>query len=200
MKAALLLVDIQNDFLPGGSLAVPRGNEILPVANQLMQDFDHVIATQDWHPSNHGSFAANHVGAEVGTKIELDGLEQILWPVHCVQNSPGADFSSELDRDKIAHVVQKGTNPLVDSYSGFFDNARRQATGLEDYLREQSIDQLHLIGLATDYCVKFTALDAVDLGFKTILHESGVRGVNLNEGDSKEAIKIMANAGVEIVD
>ena len=197
MNEALILVDIQNDFLPGGSLAVPDGDQILPFVNSMIDQFDLVIATQDWHPQNHQSFASNHDGTKMGSLIELDGLEQILWPDHCVQNTVGAEFSSELNATKIDHVVQKGTDPMVDSYSGFFDNARRRQTELDSLLRREHVDRLHLVGLATDYCVKFTALDSVDLGFDTIVYPAGIRAVDLSPGDGGRALSEMESAGVQ---
>jgi nicotinamidase/pyrazinamidase len=196
---ALVLVDIQNDFLPGGALAVPQGDEVIPVVNGLQPHFDLVVATQDWHPREHGSFAANHSGRQIGELIELDGLEQRLWPVHCVQNSRGAELAPELDQSRIAHVVRKGKDPRIDSYSGFFDNGHRRATGLGDYLRGQDVTDVYLAGLATDYCVKFTALDARRLGFNTYLIEDACRGVNLSEGDIRQAIEEMRAAGVKVV-
>lgn len=195
---ALLLIDIQNDFLPGGALAVDRGDEVVSVANRLMQDHELVVATQDWHPSHHESFASRHSGRKPGETVHLYGLEQTLWPDHCVQGTYGAEFASELNTTGIQRVIQKGTDSSLDSYSGFFDNARRKATGLESYLREQGVDEVHLVGLATDYCVKYTALDAVNLGFRTVIHADGVRGVDLNEGDSHRAIEEMQAAGVAV--
>jgi nicotinamidase/pyrazinamidase len=196
---ALLLIDLQNDFLPGGALAIPGGNEVVPVANRLMHEYELVVATQDWHPADHLSFASQHPGRQVGDVIQPDGLAQILWPDHCVQNTPGADFAANLDRARIQHVVQKGTDRRIDSYSGFFDNARRQATGLEEYLRSRQVDAVHLVGLATDYCVKATALDALDLGFCVVLITAGVRGVDVHPGDCQRALNEMRQAGVEIV-
>ena len=195
---ALLLVDIQNDFLPGGSLAVPHGDEVVPVANGLMPKFEIVIATQDWHPPDHLSLVSQHPGRQVGDVVVLDGAEQVLWPDHCVQNTFGAEFSAKLNQTGIQHVVQKGTDRTIDSYSGFFDNARRKKTPLEDQLRARGVDTLHVMGLATDYCVKATVLDAVDLGFRTVLILAGVRGVELNRGDCQRAIEQMRTAGVEI--
>jgi nicotinamidase/pyrazinamidase len=195
---ALLLVDIQNDFLPGGALAVGRGDEVIEVANRLMSAYRHVIATQDWHPADHLSFASQHHGKRIGDVIELDGLSQVLWPDHCVQNSHGAEFPAQLNRRGIEHVVRKGTDRSIDSYSGFFDNARRKATGLEEYLRARGIAEIHVMGLATDYCVKATALDAVDLDFRTVLLNEGVRGVELSPDDCDRAIDQMRAAGVEI--
>ena len=160
---ALILVDIQNDFLPGGALAVAGGDEIVSLANRLMEDFEIVVATQDWHPPDHGSFAASHPGKEVFESIDLHGLPQTLWPVHCVRDIPGSEFAPGLDVRRITRVFQKGTRPEVDSYSGFHDNGHRHSTGMADWLREQGVTQLTVCGLATEYCVKFTALDAVCL-------------------------------------
>ncbi|HVA50312.1 MAG TPA: bifunctional nicotinamidase/pyrazinamidase [Pirellulales bacterium] len=194
---ALLLVDLQNDFLPGGALPVPDGDAILPVANRLQAHFDLVIATQDWHPPNHVSFAASHPGKRVGDAIEMDGTEQRLWPVHCVQNTHGAALAGALDTRRIAHVVQKGTDPSVDSYSGFFD-FRGRATSLADYLRQRGAYSIYLVGLATDYCVKATALDARRLGLGVVLVADGCRGVDAATGDVGRALDDMANAGVLI--
>lgn len=196
---ALILVDLQNDFLPGGALAVPRGDEVIAVANRLMPAYELVVATQDWHPADHLSFASQHPGHAVGDLIELDGWPQILWPDHCVQGTAGAEFAPTLNRDRISRVLRKGTDRTIDSYSGFFDNARRKATGLEEYLRAKSIAEVHIVGMATDYCVKFTALDAVSLGFRTVLIAEGVRGVELRQGDCQRAMEEMRLAGVKIV-
>lgn len=196
---ALVIVDVQNDFCPGGALAVPEGDRVAPLANRLQPRFGLVVATQDWHPANHGSFAANHSGHKPGEVIELDGLEQILWPVHCVRHTPGAAFHPDLDQARIAEVFQKGTDPKIDSYSGFFDNARRKATGLGDYLKERGVTDVYLCGLATDYCAKFSALDSVWLGFATHLIEDACRGVNLNPGDVDRAIDEMRSEGVRIL-
>jgi nicotinamidase/pyrazinamidase len=195
---ALLLIDIQNDFLPGGALAVPRGDEAVPVANELMSHYELVIATQDWHPPDHLSFASQHPGRQVGDVIDLDGAEQVLWPDHCVQNTPGAEFAPQLNHRGIQHVIRKGTDREIDSYSGFFDNARRKRTPLENLLTARGVKSLHLVGLATDYCVKATALNAVDLGFHTVLILRGVRGVDLQPGDCEKAIEEIRAAGVEI--
>lgn len=195
---ALILVDIQNDFCPGGALEVREGNQVVPVANALMDRFDLVVATQDWHPANHGSFAANHPWRKPGQVIELNGLPQVLWPIHCVQESFGAEFVQTLQTDKIGKVFVKGTDPEIDSYSGFYDNGHRKATGMGDYLKEKGVETVYVMGLATDYCVKFTALDAVALGFKTYLIEDGCRGVNLNAGDVAQAIADMRSGGVEV--
>ncbi|HEY4299902.1 MAG TPA: bifunctional nicotinamidase/pyrazinamidase [Candidatus Didemnitutus sp.] len=196
---ALLLIDLQNDFLPGGALAVPHGDEVLPVARRLEPEFPLVVATQDWHPADHGSFAANHPGAVPGEVITLAGLRQVLWPVHCVQGTPGAGLANGVDRDRLDHVVQKGVDPTIDSYSGFFDNGRRKATGLGEYLTANGVTEITLLGLATDYCVKATALDGRFLGFKVTLVTDGCRGVELAPGDVARALEEMRAAGVELV-
>lgn len=196
---ALILVDIQNDFLPGGALAVPDGDAVIPVANRLQSAFPIIVATQDWHPADHGSFAANHPGKNVFEQTELNGLPQTLWPVHCVQNTKGAALASDLNQDRVAKVFRKGTDAGVDSYSGFFDNGHRKSTGLDDWLKETGVTEVFVCGLATDYCVKFTALDAAQLGFKTSLIEDASRGVNLGLNDVKNAVSGMKRAGINIV-
>lgn len=196
---ALILIDIQNDFCPGGALEVPQGHEIVPIANQLMEKFDLVVATQDWHPANHGSFAANHLWRKPGQVIDLHGLEQILWPIHCVQESFGAEFVKDLNTNGIQKVFHKGTDPEIDSYSGFFDNGHRKATGLEDFLKGKGVTDIYLMGLATDYCVKFSALDGQQLGFNTFLIEDGCRGIDLQEGDIVRAKEAMRAAGITLV-
>ena len=199
MEKALLLVDIQNDFLPGGALGVKKGDEVIKIANKAMKYFDHIIATQDWHPADHKSFASQHHGKTPGEFIELNGVPQILWPDHCIMETRGAEFAPGLNVSNFTKIIQKGLNKEVDSYSGFFDNAHDHATGLEDYLRSQGIDNLYIVGLATDYCVKYTALDARKLGFNTSVIIEGVRGVELNPGDCDAAIAEMKEAGVKVV-
>ncbi len=194
----LLLIDIQNDFLDGGALAVPDGNAVIEVANHAIGEAEHVVATQDWHPADHGSFASQH-GLKVGQTFALDGLPQIAWPDHCVQGTHGVEFAEQLRSDEIDHVIRKGTSKMVDSYSAFFDNGHRQSTGLDDYLRSIGTSELTVMGLATDYCVKYTVLDALQLGYPTRVVLAGCRGVDLNEGDVETAIDQMRNAGAEIV-
>ncbi len=196
---ALILVDIQNDFLPGGALAVPDGDAVIPVANKLQSAFPVVVATQDWHPANHGSFAASHPGKKAFEQIELNGLPQTLWPVHCVQGTRGAELAAELNRDRIAKIFPKGTDAGIDSYSGLFDNGHRRSTGLGEWLKAQAVTEVFVCGLATDYCVKFTALDAARMGFKTHLIEDASRGVNLRPDDVRNAIEEMKCAGVVVV-
>ncbi len=196
---ALLLVDLQNDFMPGGALPVAGGNEMVPIANRLMPHFDLVVATQDWHPANHLSFASQHAGRGIGEVIDLHGLEQVLWPDHCVQGTEGAALHAGLNLGGIRRIVQKGTDRGIDSYSGFFDNDHRQATGLAQFLRDQGVTTVAVMGLATDYCVKFTALDAVTLGWNTYVIEDACRGVDLKPGDVSRAIDEMRQAGVHLV-
>lgn len=193
----LLLVDIQNDFMPSGALPVAEGDMIIPLVNRLQPEFDLVVATQDWHPENHKSFAVHH-DREPGEVIMLNGIEQVLWPVHCVENTAGAEFVTGLETGCIDHVFQKGTNPEIDSYSGFFDNDHKSDTGLADYLNEKGVTELFVVGLALDYCVKFTALDAIQCGFNTTLIVDGSRGVNIQPEDSVNAVKEMAAASVVI--
>jgi nicotinamidase/pyrazinamidase len=197
---ALLVVDVQNDFLPGGALAVPEGDKVIPVINRLLDGFDLILATQDWHPANHASFAANHPGHKPGEVIDLNGIPQVLWPVHCVQGTSGAAFSTQLRTDRFARVFQKGIDPEIDSYSGFFDNGRKRSTGLSEYLRDRKVDELFICGLATDYCVKFSALDSISAGIRTRVIVDACRGVNLRPGDSAAAIAEMREAGAKILD
>jgi nicotinamidase/pyrazinamidase len=196
---ALIIVDVQVDFCPGGALPVPEGDRVVPVINRLQSQFDLVVATQDWHPANHISFAANHPGRNPGEVLALPGIQQVLWPVHCVQHHDGADFHPDLDLSRLNQVIRKGEDPKIDSYSGFFDNQRRRQTGLEDYLRVQNANDVYVCGLATDYCVKFTALDAKSLGFTTHCVADATRGVNLAPGDVERALEEMRAAGVRIV-
>lgn len=195
---ALLLIDIQNDFMPGGALAVPGGDEVIPVVNALMPQFELIIATQDWHPAEHGSFAANHPGKKVFAQAELDGLPQTLWPLHCVQNTGGALFAPGLDTRRVARVFTKGMNPQIDSYSGLFDNGHRASTGLAEWLRTMGVTHLTVAGVATDYCVKFTVLDALAEGFTVEVVTAACRGVNLQAEDDKKAIEEMRACGAVI--
>ena len=199
MKTALIIVDVQNDFIPGGALPTRGGGEVVPVINRLQPRFDLRVATQDWHPQNHGSFASNHPGRKPGEVIDLDGLPQVLWPDHCVQESWGAEFHRDLDMSRVDQVVRKGTDPAIDSYSGFFDNGRRKATGLEPWLRDHGVTDVFVTGLATDYCVLWTARDAHELGFRTRAIEDACRGVELKEGDIARAFEEMRRLGIEVL-
>jgi nicotinamidase/pyrazinamidase len=195
---ALVLVDLQYDFMPGGALAVPNGDEVVPVACSLLPRFDTVIATQDWHPKDHASFAANQ-GKQVGDVIDLDGLPQVCWPVHCVQGSRGAELHETIDKKRISAVFRKGIDKTIDSYSGFFDNGHKKATGLGDWVEQKKIRKLFVMGLATDYCVKFTVLDARKLGLDVVLIEDGCRAVNLAPDDGRKAVAEMQAAGARFV-
>jgi nicotinamidase/pyrazinamidase len=196
---ALIIVDMQYDFLPGGSLPTAEGDEIIGLINALQHNFDLVVATQDWHPQNHGSFASNHIGRSPGELIDLNGLEQVLWPDHAVQGSPGAELLAEIENDKIARVFQKGLNPEVDSYSGFFDNGKQGDSGLNDYLRSQGVTAVYVVGLALDYCVKYTAIDAQQLGYDTTLIVDASRAVNLHPMDGDNAVVMMRDAGITVL-
>jgi len=201
-KNVLLLVDLQNDFLPGGALAVPCGNQVIAVANEWMNKtdfFSEVLATQDWHPQNHKSFASNQPGKKAGDVINLCGQTQVLWPDHCVQGSKGAQLAPGLEVGKIKRVFQKGMDPLVDSYSGFFDNDHQKSTGLAEYLKSIGATDIYIMGLATDYCVKHTVLDCCRLGFGVHLIVEGCRGINLNPNDVNEALLQMQQAGARLV-
>ncbi|HBR12431.1 MAG TPA: bifunctional nicotinamidase/pyrazinamidase [Chryseobacterium sp.] len=200
MKKALIIVDVQNDFCEGGALAVPDADSIIPYINLLLEEneYDQVVLTQDWHPENHKSFASNN-GKNVGETISLNGVPQFMWPDHCVQGTFGADFHSDLNRDKVTHIIQKGKNPEIDSYSAFQDNNHFMKTGLEDFLRYHDIQLVEIVGLALDYCVKFTALDAVNAGFVTCLHFNGTKAVNVKPENGKNAIYDMLERGVTIL-
>lgn len=191
---ALLLIDIQNDFLPGGALAVPGGDAILPTVNQLQEQFELVVATQDWHPQNHKSFASQHTGRQVFDKVELQGLEQVLWPDHCVQGAAGAGFSEKLRMNRVEAIFRKGMNPVIDSYSGFYDNGHLKSTGLADYLRNKDVTEVYLAGLAADYCVYYSAKDALQEGFKAYIIEDATRAISA-EGFEKAKAHIKAGGG-----
>lgn len=198
-KTALLIVDVQNDFLPPkGTLAVPAGNDVIPFINTIISNYSTVIATQDWHPPHHVSFASSHQGHKIGDIIEVQGLSQMLWPDHCVQDTHGAALSDELNTSAITHVIKKGTNVQIDSYSGFFDNNKIQETGLHQLLQDLEIRTVHICGLATDYCVKYTACDAALLGYTTVVLQKGCRAVNIQDTDEVQAIKEMIGENVYI--
>ena len=195
---ALILVDIQNDFLPGGALAVPAGDEVVAVANRLMDCFPLIVATQDWHPPNHGSFASQYPGRQAGEVIQLNGIPQILWPDHCVQGTWGAEFAPGFAIERVQRVFHKGLDRDIDSYSGFFDNRRLRSTGLGEFLRERGATEIAIAGLATDYCVKFSVLDAIQLGFRVRVIADACRGVDLQPGDSARALQEMQDAGARL--
>lgn len=191
-------MDLQNDFCPGGALPVKEGNQITPLINDLQKKFELVAATQDWHPAGHESFALIHNKA-AGEIITLHGLKQVLWPVHCVQESRGAELVSGLNTEKIDRIFHKGIDKTIDSYSAFFDNGHKKSTGLGEYLKKRGVTDVYIAGLATDYCVKYSALDARKLGFKTSVVIDACRGIDLNHGDIERAIEEMKKAEVKII-
>jgi nicotinamidase/pyrazinamidase len=195
-KDVLLVIDIQNDFCPGGALAVPRGDEVVAVANRLGERFAHVVLTQDWHPAGHGSFASSHPGHQPFEAIELAYGPQTLWPDHCVQDTAGAAFHRDLHLPRAELVVRKGFRRAIDSYSAFYENDRRTSTGLAGYLRDRGFERVFLIGLATDFCVHYSAVDACRAGFAAVLIEDGCRAIDL-AGSLADAMAKMAAAGVE---
>lgn len=195
---ALIIADIQNDFLPGGALGVPNGDMVIPVINAILDLFDMVIATQDWHPPDHYSFASYH-GKKPGDVISINGIRQELWPDHCIQDSFGAELATAFNIEKVTRIFRKGAHKEIDSYSCFYENDRKTSTGLADYLKNNNVTDVYVCGLATDYCVKFSALDSASLGFRTYLIVDASRGVNLLPGDVEKAIEEMERAGVMIV-
>lgn len=195
--AALLVIDVQNDFCEGGALAVPGGSETVPVINRLLPLFETSVLTQDWHPADHTSFASNHDGKAAFELIELPYGQQVLWPPHCLQGSAGAEFHRDLDMDRSHLIVRKGFRALIDSYSAFFENDRRTPTGLEGYLRSRGVDRVVCTGLATDFCVLYSALDARRLGFPTVVIEDACRAIDL-DGSLAAAMSEMKAAGVQI--
>ena len=193
----LVIIDVQNDFMPGGSLEVPFGDMVIPLINRLQKYFDLIVATQDWHPLNHKSFASNHTNKKPFDKIVLHGIEQILWPDHCVQGTGGAEFHPDLETNKIAAIFRKGMEPEIDSYSGFFDNGHQISTGLSGYLKEKGVTELHFCGLAADICVYFTIKDSLKKGFSAVLIEDASRPLN---NDAYVGIKTeLTKAGVKII-
>jgi len=196
---ALLIIDVQNDFCENGNLAVAKASEIIPIINKLMLEHEIIIATKDWHPIDHQSFAANHTKKNIGDKIFLGNTEQVLWPQHCVQNTLGSEFHPKLNTTKINKIFYKGENKEIDSYSGFYDNDHKNSTGLYEHLDQLNIQDLYIVGLATDYCVKYSALDAKKLGFNVFVIKDACRGVEINKGDIEKAVAEMQDAGVVII-
>jgi nicotinamidase/pyrazinamidase len=197
MKQALIVIDVQNDFCPGGALAVPEGDQIVPGVNALMAEAESVILTQDWHPAGHSSFASSHAGASPYDMTEMPYGPQVLWPDHCIQGSTGAQFHADLHTDRADLIIRKGYNPAIDSYSAFFENDRTTPTGLEGYLRTRGIERLLMVGLATDFCVNFSAVDAARLGFEVTVHEDLCRAIDL-DGSLAAAREGMTGAGVTL--
>lgn len=200
MKKALIVVDVQNDFCEGGALEVPGANSVIPYINSLIaeNEYDEIIFTQDWHPANHKSFASNN-GKKVGETINLNGISQFMWPDHCVQGSFGAEFHANLDISKATHIVQKGKNPEIDSYSGFQDNNHFMKTDLDDYLKFKDIELVEIVGLALDYCVKFTCLDAAKNGYITCLHFNGTKAVNIKPDNAKNTVYELLENSVTVL-
>lgn len=196
---ALVVIDVQNDFCPGGALAVPDGDAVVPVINRMIARSAHVLMTQDWHPAGHSSFATSHAGAQPFTNREMPYGDQTLWPDHCVQGSPGAEFHADLQWTRAELVIRKGFRAEVDSYSAFFENDRATPTGLTGYLRDRGIEDLVLAGLATDFCVGFSALDAVAQGFKVTVAMDGCRAIDL-DGSLAAMTRRMDEAGVRLTD
>jgi len=191
----LLIIDVQNDFCPGGALAVPEGDVVVPVINRLAERFEHVVLTQDWHPPSHSSFATSHPGSVAFDSISMAYGQQTLWPDHCVQATPGSAFHPQLRTDRAELVIRKGFRQGIDSYSAFFENDRRTPTGLGGYLRERGFQRVYLVGLATDFCVHYSALDARQLGFDTVVVEAGCRAIDM-AGSLDAAWASMTTAGV----
>ena len=194
---ALILIDIQNDFLPGGSLEVPKGDEIIDNVNFIMDNYNIVVATKDWHPKDHISFASNHKNKNVGQIIKINNLDQMLWPDHCIKDSKGSEFPKKLNSHKIHKIFYKGVDSDIDSYSGFYDNGKIRSTGLSNILKKSNINQGDIVGLATDYCVKYSSIDAYNEGFKTKVLCSCVRGISVQTTET--AFKEMKDMGISII-
>lgn len=198
---ALILVDLQNDFFPNGKFAVHDADRILPQINALLnENWDLIVATKDWHPSNHCSFVTNHKGKQVGDKVIVEGIEQILWPVHCVQNSEGAEFKVGWNTQKVDEIIYKGADTRYDSYSTFFDNKHILSTGLHDLLQRRKIDEIWIAGLASDYCVKYSVLDGLDLGYRVYVVKNACLPVNLLPDDETKAFEEMKCAGAVLLE
>jgi len=194
---ALVIIDVQNDFLINGSLEVSSANDVIEPINEIIKNYTLVIATKDWHPLDHVSFVSNHPGKKIGDVVKVNNLDQILWPEHCVQESKGSDFPTTLNFETINKIIYKGTNSLIDSYSGFYDNGKIRSTGLSDYLIAKNVISIDCVGLATEYCVKFTVLDSIVEGFKTSVILNGIKGINLEE--SSKALKEMKSKGINLL-
>ena len=198
MKTALLVIDVQNDFCPAGALEVAGGNEIIPYINEEMVKYDCVVLTQDWHPKGHSSFATSHEWKNPLDLIKMPYGDQVLWPDHCVQGSKGAEFHPELNIEQANAIIRKGSNPFIDSYSAFFENDRKTPTGLDGYFKSLEIENINLVGLATDFCVNYSAQDAANLGYKVSVLEKMCRAIDLN-GSLAAAKSEMQDCGVEFI-
>jgi nicotinamidase/pyrazinamidase len=193
----LVIIDVQNDFLINGSLEVPDGNDVIEPINEIIKNYALVVATKDWHPLDHVSFASNHQGKKIGDIVKVNNLDQILWPVHCVQESKGSDFPTTLNIKAINKIIYKGSNSQIDSYSGFHDNGKIRSTGLSDYLKAKNITSIDYVGLVTEYCVKFTVFDSIKEGFRSRVILKGIKGINLEE--SNKALKEMRSKGIDLL-
>jgi len=193
----LIVIDVQNDFCPDGALAVPNGDEVVPLINEISSQFSHVVLTQDWHPAGHSSFASSHQNAEPFSTINMPYGEQTLWPDHCIQGSTGADFHVDLDYTQAELIIRKGYRHAIDSYSAFFENDHKTPTGLGGYLRERALKRIFCVGLATDFCVRFSAEDARKLDFETVVLLPACRGIDM-DGSIKHALRSMQSNGVSI--
>ncbi len=198
-KSALIVIDVQNDFCPGGALEVKDGDRIVPVINKAIKHFNYVIATQDWHPEDHLSFASNHPGKKPLDVINIDGITQVLWPDHCIEGSKGADFHPDLNVAAFSLILRKGRNRRIDSYSAFYENDRKTKTGLAGFLRELRISNLFFCGLATDYCVYYSVKDALEAGFRCYVIDDGVKGVDFPPGNIEKAVEDMKNKGTVFI-
>ena len=194
---ALVIIDVQNDFLINGALEVPDGNDVIEHINHIIENYALVVATKDWHPINHVSFASNNPGKKIGDVIKVNNIDQILWPNHCVQESKGADFPATLNIKTINKIINKGINSQIDSYSGFYDNGKIRSTGLSDYLKTNNVTSIDFVGLATEYCVKFSVLDSIKEGFKTRVILKGIKGIDFEE--SSKALNEMKSKGVDLL-
>jgi len=194
---ALVIIDVQNDFLINGSLEVPDGHDVIEPINEIIKNYALVVATKDWHPLDHVSFVSNHQGKKIGDIVKVNNLDQILWPVHCVQESRGSDFPTTLNVKAIDKIIYKGTNSQIDSYSGFHDNGKIRSTGLSDYLKAKNVTSIDYVGLVTEYCVKFTVFDSIEEGFKSRVILKGIKGINLEE--SNKALKEMKSKGIDLL-
>ena len=194
---ALVIIDVQNDFLINGSLEVPNGNNVIEPINEIINNYALVVATKDWHPLDHVSFVSNHQGKKIGDVVRVNNLDQILWPIHCVQESRGSDFPTTLNIKAIDKIIYKGTNSQIDSYSGFHDNGKIRSTGLSDYLKAKNITSIDYVGLVTEYCVKFTVFDSIKEGFRSRVILKGIKGINLKE--SNKALKEMRSKGIDLL-
>ena len=193
----LVIIDVQNDFLINGSLEVPNGNDVIEPINEIIKIYTLVVATKDWHPLNHVSFFSNHQGKKIGDVVKINNLNQILWPVHCVQESKGSDFPTTLNVKSINKIFYKGTDSQIDSYSGFHDNSKIRSTGLSEYLKAKNVTSVDYVGLVTEYCVKFTVFDSIEEGFKSRVILKGIKGINLEE--SNKALKEMESKGIDLI-